>query len=110
MPKLLLEVGQYHNVLFGRVVAQCDSLRERGLLVGRIAMTVKSSARPQLYRDELHIRGANRYQDDLAFAHAYESETDASAALCSLRKCITEINADGAEPERPDTVVMEIMK
>jgi len=95
-PKLIIALGQFHNILFGKVVKQDAELRASYTYKLDLSTdgfyALKSCCVPELTGSNLFIRGAAAYADDRAFAHDYGTIDTATEARLAFTRLILALN------------------
>ena len=102
MKQLKVELYQYKNVIYGRVVSQDNSLLatseecfQRLIISDELGYCIFSSMRPSLTNNTLNIRGADCSCDTAAFCNQFLNTSQATEALNQFKKLIKIINKKG---------------
>lgn len=92
MPKLIVDLNRFRNVLYGSIRHMDESLRREGLLADTESYRIESVNMPELKTDVLFVRGSRTRYDDHAFCQTYENEESAERAEQTYLELIEEIN------------------
>jgi len=96
MTKLVVEMAQYGNVVFGKVHNTPESLRSNGsnntTLATEGSYMVKSVDNPQLNDCTLYVGGRYRERDGKCFCYAYPSVEQATKMMGMYAQLIDAIN------------------
>ncbi len=112
MVKLAIELGRYDTLVFGRVLEQDESLRQKeGLLLrhwfsGDRRFTIDSSYGPSLDEYRLHIRGKHASRDNEEFWFSFDTKEEAIQYVEYIRKGVAAINAEGKD--KTDVAVVQL--
>lgn len=111
-PRLILELGRYRELVFGRVVVMPESLRGKGEVCNITGtdgenFTIRSSVSPELCGHGVYIAGDARDRDDLCFYKRYPNEATAISVVANIKTCVKKINARFAKETQRAAVTLE---
>ena len=93
---LNVEFCLYENILCGKIIQQDDRLREKvnkyDILADNMSYRLCIYRKPELYKDMLYLRGADKRNDNKVFFYEYNNKQDAEYALKNFKELITEVN------------------
>ncbi len=100
--KLKVELFRYGTLVFGKILEQDESLREKGEVISRSDYEIDSVSSPEFRQTRLFIRGAKKCDDNKVLYYNFTTVKDAEAWCENVKKLIDELN-DGASEE--DSIV-----
>ncbi len=92
MPKLIVDLNRFRNVLYGSIRHMDESLRRKGILASTEGYRIESVNMPQMKANVLCVRGGRTHLDDHAFCLTYKNEESAERAEQAYLELIEEIN------------------
>ncbi len=97
--KIVLEVGRYHNLVFGRVLEMPERLRSTGRIAIVDGFELSSNIVPELdrHKDHLYLRGSNEECDGHAFCRCFSSSVRAEEIVEMIRAAVVKANAELVE-------------
>lgn len=98
MKKLEIELYQYENLVFGKILYQDESLRDSGIITEKNGFEIESVSFPALQKAKLLIRGKNkRFDNDIFYYHYCDKET--ATKICkTIKECVDWINREVKMP------------
>lgn len=97
--KLNVELFRYDTLVFGKILEQDESLREKGEVISRSDYEIDSVSSPELRQTRLFIRGAKKCDDNKVMYYNFTTVKDAEAWCENIKKLINKLNNDGASEE-----------
>ena len=112
---LKVEFCLYENILCGKILQQDDRLIEKvnkyDILADNMSYRLCIYRKPELYKDMLYLRGADKRNDNKVFFYEYNNKQDAEYALKNFKELITEANnryADKNTTEKINSYFVEV--
>ncbi len=110
MTRLVIELGRYGSLVFGRVLEQDESLRggggnlSRTLWVSGTGFAIASSGEPGMDETGLDVCGENTSKDGKEFYHHFNTAAEATRCYEYIREGVRAINAK-TEEQAGDAVI-----
>jgi hypothetical protein len=113
MTKLRVELGQYHELVFGRILEQPESLRriplrEAKAFVATNGFKLRSYDCSQLRADVLYVRGFDDRQDHRVFRCVMQTSGDAARLIAQIHQAVREFNETQALTGAAGTIPLTI--
>lgn len=98
MKKLEIELYRYENLVFGKVIYQDESLRNKGTIEKKDDFKIESRLVPDLEENRLYIRGAREKQDNTVFSYQFLDSETAIKTCGKIKECVDSINCEVKMP------------
>ena len=95
--RLEIELYQYENMLFGKVLHLDESLRGKGLILEMNGYIISSKTSPEMNSYELFLRGENRSADDKMFRYLFDDKDKALRVAKKIKEMVDIINSETIE-------------
>lgn len=97
--KLKVELFRYDTLVFGKILEQDESLREKREVISRSDYEIDSFDGPGINSNTLYIRGrSEKFNDDVIF-YNFNSKKAAEAWCKNIKKLIDELNNEASEED-----------
>lgn len=105
MKKLEIELYQYENLVFGKILYQDESLRDDVKIVEKNGFSIGSFAHPELVENSLYIRGVCEKQDNNVFYYQFCDEETAIKTCEKIKECVDLINGEGKRQSSIERII-----
>lgn len=94
MKKLEIELYRYENLVFGKILHQDESLRNKGTIEKKDDFKIASYSNPALHDEVLFIRGGNKQLDNDVFYYQFLDKETAIKTCKKIVDCVDLINSE----------------
>ncbi|XVG95848.1 hypothetical protein ACGCUP_01045 [Eubacteriales bacterium KG125] len=90
--KLKVELFRYGTLVFGKILEQDESLREKAIITQNVEYSIRSIDSPQIRFKKLFVRGCNKTNDNTILNYNFTSLEEAEEWCENIKYLIDELN------------------